>query len=270
MIRPIEESALTTSPARVRRQPEQPRAADRARLRPHGAARALGARRGARASTRSGSATASSPSRATRRWRCSRRSPSAPRGSSLGTACLVSSMRNPLYLALEWATLDVISGGRTILGTVHGQPRAGGAARVRGARAAVHATAPAIFEEGLEVLRRAVPHRHDELQGRVLQLRRRRVPLGHRDGAAACRCRSPPPIWIVSNPRLRRRQADREDARDHGARLRPHHPARRRLDDVLPRAASRGADRADRLPRKGRGSATAATSPTTRSPTRSR
>jgi alkanesulfonate monooxygenase SsuD/methylene tetrahydromethanopterin reductase-like flavin-dependent oxidoreductase (luciferase family) len=34
----------------------------------------------------------------------------------LGTACLVASTRNPLYLALEWATLDVISGGRTILG----------------------------------------------------------------------------------------------------------------------------------------------------------
>jgi len=34
----------------------------------------------------------------------------------LGTACLVTSTRNPLYLALEWATLDVISGGRAILG----------------------------------------------------------------------------------------------------------------------------------------------------------
>src|ERR671936_3196823 len=33
----------------------------------------------------------------------------------LGTACLVTSVRNPLYLALEWATLDHISGGRTIL-----------------------------------------------------------------------------------------------------------------------------------------------------------
>ena len=32
----------------------------------------------------------------------------------LGTACIVTSPRNPLYLALEWATLDVLSGGRTI------------------------------------------------------------------------------------------------------------------------------------------------------------
>ena len=36
---------------------------------------------------------------------------------SLGTACMVSSTRNPLYLALEWATLDHLSNGRTILGT---------------------------------------------------------------------------------------------------------------------------------------------------------
>ena len=43
----------------------------------------------------------------------------------LGTACLVTSTRNPLYLALEWATLDVISGGRTILGACKGNPEEG-------------------------------------------------------------------------------------------------------------------------------------------------
>jgi alkanesulfonate monooxygenase SsuD/methylene tetrahydromethanopterin reductase-like flavin-dependent oxidoreductase (luciferase family) len=40
----------------------------------------------------------------------------------LGTACMVTSTRNPLYLALEWATLDAISGGRTILGAGAGNP----------------------------------------------------------------------------------------------------------------------------------------------------
>src|SRR5437762_1663790 len=43
----------------------------------------------------------------------------------LGTACMVSSLRNPLYLAMEWATLDVLSGGRTILGTGMGNPEEG-------------------------------------------------------------------------------------------------------------------------------------------------
>src|SRR5258708_28856189 len=32
----------------------------------------------------------------------------------LGTACLVTSTRNPLYLALEWATLDHLSGGTEV------------------------------------------------------------------------------------------------------------------------------------------------------------
>src|SRR5947207_4812047 len=43
----------------------------------------------------------------------------------LGTACMVQTTRNPLYLALEWATLDVVSGGRTILGAGLGNPEEG-------------------------------------------------------------------------------------------------------------------------------------------------
>src|SRR5438552_14231516 len=43
----------------------------------------------------------------------------------LGPACMVSSTRNPLYLALERATLDVIPGGRTILGAGVGTPEEG-------------------------------------------------------------------------------------------------------------------------------------------------
>ena len=38
----------------------------------------------------------------------------------LGTACLVTSIRNPLFTAMEWATLDVLSGGRTIFGPCMG------------------------------------------------------------------------------------------------------------------------------------------------------
>src|SRR5437763_12589366 len=70
----------------------------------------------------------------------------------LGTACLVTSTRNPLYLALEWATLDVISGGRTILGACKGNTEEG----VRRAFAALgldYAKAGSIWAEGLPVLR---------------------------------------------------------------------------------------------------------------------
>src|SRR5438874_7694589 len=70
----------------------------------------------------------------------------------LGTSCMVSSTRNPLYLALEWATLDVISGGRTILGTGMGNPEAG-VRREFEALGLDYVRRGSIFEEGLAVLR---------------------------------------------------------------------------------------------------------------------
>src|ERR1700724_1710917 len=69
----------------------------------------------------------------------------------LGTACLVTSMRNPLYLALEWATLDVISGGRTILGPCMGNPEHG-VRREFEALGLPFGDRATVFEEGLEVL----------------------------------------------------------------------------------------------------------------------
>src|SRR5262249_37688020 len=70
----------------------------------------------------------------------------------LGTSCMVSSTRNPLYLALEWATLDVISGGRTILGTGMGNPEEG-VRREFEALGLDYVRRGSLFEEGLEVLR---------------------------------------------------------------------------------------------------------------------
>ena len=69
----------------------------------------------------------------------------------LGTACIVTSPRNPLYLALEWATLDVLSGRPHHLRGLRGQPGAGRPPGVRGARASTSTGAFAIFEEGLDV-----------------------------------------------------------------------------------------------------------------------
>ena len=70
----------------------------------------------------------------------------------LGTACLVSSPRNPLYLALEWATLDVLSNGRTIFGCCAGNPEVG-VRREFEALGLDFDDRFHIFEEGLEVLR---------------------------------------------------------------------------------------------------------------------
>src|SRR5438874_5759658 len=70
----------------------------------------------------------------------------------LGTACMVSSTRNTLYLALEWATLDVISGGRTIFGTGMGNPEEG-VRREFEALGLDYVKRGTLFEEGLAVIR---------------------------------------------------------------------------------------------------------------------
>jgi alkanesulfonate monooxygenase SsuD/methylene tetrahydromethanopterin reductase-like flavin-dependent oxidoreductase (luciferase family) len=74
----------------------------------------------------------------------------------LGTVCLASfPLRDPLALAVQWASLDVLSGGRTICGVC-----IGGSARLGPAFAAELAAfgvdsdeRPARMEEGIELLR---------------------------------------------------------------------------------------------------------------------
>jgi alkanesulfonate monooxygenase SsuD/methylene tetrahydromethanopterin reductase-like flavin-dependent oxidoreductase (luciferase family) len=119
----------------------------------------------------------------------------------LGTACLVSSTRNPLYLALEWATLDVISGGRTILGAGMGNPEEG-VRREFDALGLEYGKRGAIFEEGLEVIRAlwadgAVTFHgaHFHYDGVSFHSGTEMAPLRP--------LQSPPPIWVVSNPRLK-------------------------------------------------------------------
>ena len=51
----------------------------------------------------------------------------------LGTMVLVLPLRNPAYFAKEWATLDLLSGGRSILGVGRGLARGGVRAHGRAA-----------------------------------------------------------------------------------------------------------------------------------------
>jgi alkanesulfonate monooxygenase SsuD/methylene tetrahydromethanopterin reductase-like flavin-dependent oxidoreductase (luciferase family) len=117
----------------------------------------------------------------------------------LGTACLVTSMRNPLYLALEWATLDQLSGGRTILGACMGNPETG----VRREFAALgldYRQRASLFEESLHILRslwtdgRVTFHgQHYAYDDVAFYSGTEMAPLGPLET---------PPIWVVSNPRL--------------------------------------------------------------------
>jgi alkanesulfonate monooxygenase SsuD/methylene tetrahydromethanopterin reductase-like flavin-dependent oxidoreductase (luciferase family) len=118
----------------------------------------------------------------------------------LGTACLVTSTRNPLYLALEWATLDQISNGRTILGACKGNPEQG-VRREFEALGLPFDKRGRVWEEGLHVLRELWTKGSVTYHGKYFDYDdvsffsgTEMSPLGPRQ--------SPPPIWVVSNPRL--------------------------------------------------------------------
>jgi alkanesulfonate monooxygenase SsuD/methylene tetrahydromethanopterin reductase-like flavin-dependent oxidoreductase (luciferase family) len=118
----------------------------------------------------------------------------------LGTACMVSSTRNPLYLALEWATLDVISGGRTIFGAGAGNPEEGVAREFR-ALGLDYARRFSLFEEGLAVVRELWTEGRVDFHGRHFDYDGVSFHSGT-EMAPLLPIQQPPPMWVVSNPRL--------------------------------------------------------------------
>jgi alkanesulfonate monooxygenase SsuD/methylene tetrahydromethanopterin reductase-like flavin-dependent oxidoreductase (luciferase family) len=124
----------------------------------------------------------------------------------LGTACIVTSPRNPLYLAMEWATLDVLSGGRTIFGPCAGNPEEG-VKREFEALGLDFTKRFEIFEEGLAVLRELWIDGKTSFQGEHFKYDNVAFYSGTEMGPLRP-VQSPPPFWIVSNPRLVKAGAD--------------------------------------------------------------
>jgi alkanesulfonate monooxygenase SsuD/methylene tetrahydromethanopterin reductase-like flavin-dependent oxidoreductase (luciferase family) len=124
----------------------------------------------------------------------------------LGTACLVTSSRNPLYLALEWATLDVLSNGRTIFGCCAGNPEVG-VRREFDALGLEFDRRFAIFEEGLEILRALWIDGKVSHHGKQYSYDDVAFFSGTEMGPLMP-IQKPPPFWIVSNPRLVTNAAD--------------------------------------------------------------
>ncbi len=118
----------------------------------------------------------------------------------LGTACLVTGTRNPLYLALEWSTLDVISGGRTILAACMGNPEIG-VRREYEALGLDYGRRAFIFEEGLAVLRQLLTIGEVTFHGQYFNYEKISFYSGT-EMAPLMPIQKPPPIWVVSNPRL--------------------------------------------------------------------
>lgn len=129
----------------------------------------------------------------------------------LGTACLVTSPRNPLYLALEWATLDILSGGRTIFGCCAGNPEVG----VRREFEALGLDFDRrfhIFEEGLQVLRDLWIDGRTSFKGETYRYDDISFSSGTEMGPLMP-IQTPPPFWVVSNPRLVTDAADEKMVR---------------------------------------------------------
>jgi alkanesulfonate monooxygenase SsuD/methylene tetrahydromethanopterin reductase-like flavin-dependent oxidoreductase (luciferase family) len=118
----------------------------------------------------------------------------------LGTACLVTSTRNPLYTALEWATLDQISGGRMILGPCMGNPEEG-VKREFAALKLPFSDRATVFEEGLEVINDVFRTGATSFKGKYYDFDQVAFHSGT-EMAPLKPQQSPPPIWVVSNPRL--------------------------------------------------------------------
>jgi len=118
----------------------------------------------------------------------------------LGTACLVTSPRNPLYLAMEWATLDVLSRGRTIFGCCAGNPEVG-VRREFEALGLDFDRRFSIFEEGLEVLRALWTEGKVTHHGEHFTYEDVAFYSGTEMGPLMP-IQKPPPFWVVSNPRL--------------------------------------------------------------------
>jgi alkanesulfonate monooxygenase SsuD/methylene tetrahydromethanopterin reductase-like flavin-dependent oxidoreductase (luciferase family) len=118
----------------------------------------------------------------------------------MGTACLVASTRNPLYLALEWATLDQMSNGRTILGPCMGNPEQG-VRREFEALGLPFSDRATVFEEALEVVNELFRTGSTSFHGKYFNY----DEVAFHSGTEMAPLRpqqQPPPIWVVSNPRL--------------------------------------------------------------------
>jgi alkanesulfonate monooxygenase SsuD/methylene tetrahydromethanopterin reductase-like flavin-dependent oxidoreductase (luciferase family) len=118
----------------------------------------------------------------------------------LGTACLVTSTRNPLYLALEWATMDQLSNGRSILGACMGNPEVG-VQREFAALGLDFKDRATIFEEGLAVLRSLWTEGKVDFHGKYFDFDDVSFFSGT-EMAPLSPIQKPPPTWIVSNIRL--------------------------------------------------------------------
>jgi len=114
----------------------------------------------------------------------------------LGTCCLSTfPLRDPLFLAAQWASLDHVSSGRMILGACVGGslPREKAEAEFAPFKVKLGDRGPRL-EEGMTILRRLWTEDRVSHEGRFYQFRD--LTLEPKPIQKPC-----PPIWIATNPK---------------------------------------------------------------------
>ena len=112
----------------------------------------------------------------------------------LGPACFASTpLRDALILAYQWASLDFMSGGRTVFVACQGQPEGGGAFDQEFAAMRIEPKSRMRrMEEAIEIMRLTSSREHADYEGQYYKFRNLTVlprPV-----------QQPIPIWVVSNP----------------------------------------------------------------------
>lgn len=136
----------------------------------------------------------------------------------LGTACMVTPLRNPVQLAQSWATLDVLSGGRAILGACMASvsdPRGRQQYDVVGVDPRERHVA---LREGIEVMKALWEDGEVTYDGEFYQFEDVSFDTGH-EQTPFRPVQESPPVWVISNPSARGSDA-------------VHGPAVRRIVDV--------------------------------------
>jgi alkanesulfonate monooxygenase SsuD/methylene tetrahydromethanopterin reductase-like flavin-dependent oxidoreductase (luciferase family) len=119
----------------------------------------------------------------------------------LGTACLVTTLRHPVQLAHAWATIDVLSGGRTILAARSGNIAEDAVKREFALLGLDHRRRMAIFEEGLRILRALMTDGRVTFSGEHFDLDDVAFDTGM-EPAPLVPVQRPPRLWVVANPSI--------------------------------------------------------------------
>src|SRR5246127_5687373 len=115
----------------------------------------------------------------------------------IGPACFASTpLRNALVLAYQWASLDLMAGGRTIFVACKGQPEPGGGAFDKEFEALGIAPASRMrrMEEAIEIMRLTSSRENADYQGQYYNF--------HNLTVLPRPVQQPLPIWVVSNPQM--------------------------------------------------------------------